>query len=109
MEHAFLPEAIGFCAGLCSMVSFTPQIIKTWREKDARSISLRMYVVTVTGFGLWVTYGVMIGSLPVMLTNSVCLMLSALILAMKWRFSRPDHVARREAAGDAVGAGAPGH
>ncbi len=87
MTPSFLPEVIGFCAGLCSMVSFTPQLIKTWRERDARSISLRMYVVTVTGFSLWVTYGVMIGSWPVMLTNSVCLILSALILALKWRFS----------------------
>ena len=87
MAPSFLPEVVGFCAGLCSMVSFTPQLIKTWRERDARSISLRMYVVTVTGFSLWVTYGVMIGSWPVMLTNSVCLVLSALILAMKWRFS----------------------
>lgn len=108
-SNALLPEVIGFSAGLCSMISFTPQIIKTWRERDARSISLRMYVVTVTGFSLWVTYGVMIGSLPVMLTNSVCLTLSALILAMKWRFSRPDYVARRQGVGDAVGAGTAGH
>lgn len=108
-SNALLPEVVGFCAGLCSMISFTPQIIKTWKERDARSISLRMYVVTVTGFSLWVTYGVMIGSLPVMLTNSVCLTLSALILAMKWRFSRPDYVARRGAVADTVGAGTAGH
>ncbi len=83
-----LPEIIGMSAGLCSMASFTPQIVKTWRERDARSISLRMYVVTVTGFSLWVAYGLMIGSLPVITTNVVCLTLSGLILAMKWRFSR---------------------
>ncbi|HMO43963.1 MAG TPA: SemiSWEET transporter [Phenylobacterium sp.] len=82
-----LPEIIGFVAGFCSMASFTPQIIKTWREKDARSISLRMYVVTVTGFALWVSYGVMIGSLPILATNIVCLTLSSLILAMKRRYS----------------------
>jgi len=83
-----LPEIIGMSAGLCSMASFTPQIVKTWRERDARSISLRMYVVTVTGFSLWVAYGLMIESLPVIATNVVCLTLSGLILAMKWRFSR---------------------
>ena len=108
-SNALLPELIGFCAGLCSMISFTPQIIKTWRERDARSISLRMYVVTVTGFSLWVTYGLMIGSLPVMLTNSVCLALSALILAMKWRFSGPRGEGAPKPAGDAVGAGTTGH
>lgn len=104
-----LPEVIGFCAGLCSMASFTPQIIKTWKEQDARSISLRMYVVTVTGFTLWVTYGVMIGSWPVMLTNSVCLTLSALILAMKWRFSRPGDGDGGKPTADTVGAGTAGH
>lgn len=82
-----MPEIIGFAAGFCSMASFTPQIVKTWREKDARSISLRMYVVTVTGFALWVSYGLMIGSLPILATNIVCLTLSSLILAMKWRYS----------------------
>ena len=104
-----LPEIVGFTAGLCSMASFTPQIIKTWRERDARSISLRMYVVTVTGFSLWVTYGVLIGSLPVMTTTCVFLSLSALILAMWWRCSRSDSVARRDGAGEAVGAGTAGH
>ncbi|HQT51941.1 MAG TPA: SemiSWEET transporter, partial [Phenylobacterium sp.] len=73
-------------AALCSMASFTPQIIKIWREKDATSVSLRMYVVTVTGFALWIAYGILIGSWPVAASNVVCLALSAAILALKWRF-----------------------
>ena len=47
-----------------------------------------MYVGTVTGCSLWVAYGLMIKSLPVIFTNIVCLTLSSLILQMKWRFSR---------------------
>ena len=39
------------------MTSFLPQVIKIAREKDASSVSLRMYVVTVTGFALWIVYG----------------------------------------------------
>ena len=46
-----LSEVIGFSAGLCSMASFTPQIVKTWREKDARSISLRREHLAATGPG----------------------------------------------------------
>lgn len=69
------------------MSSFIPQIAKIWRERDASSVSLRMYVVTVTGFILWITYGVMIASWPVTLSNIVCLALSATILALKWKFS----------------------
>ena len=83
-----MADIIGTGAGLCSMASFTPQLLKIWREKDASSISLRMYVVTVTGFSLWIVYGVLLGSFPVIVTNSVCLVLSGAILTLKWRFTR---------------------
>ena len=79
-------DIVGTLAALCSMASFTPQIAKIWREKDAASVSLRMYVVTVTGFMLWIAYGVLIGSWPVAASNAVCLALSGAILALKWRF-----------------------
>jgi MtN3 and saliva related transmembrane protein len=69
------------------MASFTPQIVKIWRERDASSVSLRMYVVTVTGFILWTVYGVLTDSWPVAVSNTVCLLLSATILVLKWRFS----------------------
>lgn len=78
---------VGVAAALCSMSSFIPQIVKIWRERDASSVSLRMYVVTVTGFSLWTAYGFLIRSWPVVGANVVCLCLSAAILALKWRFS----------------------
>ena len=80
------PDLVGAAAALCSMTSFTPQIVKIWRERDASSVSLRMYVVTVTGFALWITYGALTGSWPVIGSNTVCLILSGVILALKWRF-----------------------
>ena len=82
-----ISDAVGTGAALCSMTSFVPQIAKIVREHDASAVSLRMYAVTVTGFSLWIAYGVMIGSWPVAASNAVCLLLSATILAMKWRFS----------------------
>lgn len=83
-------NVIGVAAALCSMSSFAPQIVKIWRERDASSVSLRMYVVTVTGFGLWIAYGTLIGSWPVAGSNTVCLFMSATILALKWRFRGTD-------------------
>jgi MtN3 and saliva related transmembrane protein len=91
----WIANLVGVAAALCSMTSFAPQLVKIWRERDASSVSLRMYVVTVTGFSLWIGYGVLIGSWPVIGANSVCLVLSGAILALKWRFDR------REAAGSA--------
>jgi MtN3 and saliva related transmembrane protein len=81
--------AIGVAAALCSMTSFAPQVFKIIRERDASSVSLNMYVVTVAGFALWIVYGVMLGSWPLVGSNIVCLALSAVILFLKLRFG--DH------------------
>lgn len=86
MSH--LANIVGTGAALCSMVSFAPQILKMLREHDASSVSQRMYLVTVAGFSLWIAYGVLIDSWPVAASNLVCLLMSAAILGLKWRFSR---------------------
>ncbi len=90
MEGEGLANIIGTAAALCSMASFTPQLVKIWRERDASSISLRMYVVTVTGFTLWSVYGFLVQSFPVIGANLVCLVLSGAILVLKWRFGRDE-------------------
>lgn len=79
-------NAVGAGAALCSMASFTPQILKIWRERDASSVSLRMWLMTVSGFILWTSYGVMLGSWPVAVSNAVCLVASGVILGLKWKF-----------------------
>lgn len=81
-----IANVVGTAAALCSMSSFAPQIAKIWREKDASSVSLRMYLVTVTGFVLWSAYGVFIKSWPVTVSNLICLAMSATVLALKWKF-----------------------
>lgn len=70
------------------MSSFAPQIVKIWRDRDASEVSLTMYLVTVSGFSLWIAYGLLIRSWPVTASNTVCLLMSAAVLALKWRFSR---------------------
>ncbi len=95
METSQIANVVGTGAALCSMTSFAPQIIKIWRKRDASSVSLRMYAITVTGFSLWIAYGVLIRSWPVMGANAVCLIMSATILTLKWRFSRAADGARK--------------
>jgi MtN3 and saliva related transmembrane protein len=86
-----LVDIVGVGAGLCSMASFVPQIIKIVREKEAEGVSLRMYVVTVSGFFLWIAYGALMGSWPVWASNAVNLALAATILALKLRYGPGAH------------------
>lgn len=83
---SWLIDAFGVTAGLCSMVSFVPQIVKIWRERDAAGVSLVMYGVTVFGFACWTTYGVLSDSWPVAVSNSVCVVLTAVIILLRLRF-----------------------
>lgn len=79
-------NGVGTAAGLCSMSSFVPQLIKVAREKRADGVSLRTYMVNVVGFVLWVAYGVLLGSWPVAASNAVNLLLAGAILALRWRY-----------------------
>jgi MtN3 and saliva related transmembrane protein len=83
-------NALGVGAAICSMTSFAPQLVKIWREKDASSVSLRMYVVTVIGFILWINYGLAIGRWPIVASNAICLLMSGAVLTLKVRFDGRD-------------------
>jgi MtN3 and saliva related transmembrane protein len=74
---------IGSAAAICSTASFVPQAWKIIRTRDTSALSARMYAVTVTGFSLWLAYGILLGEWPLIVTNAVCLAMSAFILAMR--------------------------
>lgn len=80
--------AIGLMAAVCTTVSFVPQLIRIWRLRSAREISLTMFLVYSLGVVLWLLYGIFLHSLPIILANTTALALSLAILALKIRFDR---------------------
>ena len=74
---------VGGFATLCSATSFLPQAWQVIRTRDTAAISTGMYVVTVVGFSLWLSYGLLLWQWPLIVTNAVCLVFSAFILLMK--------------------------
>jgi len=95
MDDKLLINAVGTVAALCTIVSFVPQILKIARERDASSVSLRMYMFTVTSFTLWTIYGVLLQAWPLILANSTSLACAATALFMKWKFRDGPGAARR--------------
>ena len=86
---AWIPLALGIVAGCFSTYAFVPQVLKIWREGDTQAISLRMYVLRVSGFALWLWYGVLIGSAPVIVFNILSLILGGTVLVLKARGNAP--------------------
>jgi MtN3 and saliva related transmembrane protein len=78
-------DMLGYVAATLTTVAFVPQAIKTIRSRDTRAISLGMYVTFTTGITLWLVYGLVLNSRPIIFSNAVVLPLAATILAFKVR------------------------
>ena len=77
---------LGFAAGVLTTASFFPQLVKVWKSRSTRDISLAMYIVFCVGILLWLIYGLHINSLPVIAANVVTLLIASAILVLKIRF-----------------------
>ena len=89
-------DVVGYAAGFLATVAFVPQVARTLKARSTRDISLGMYVLFCAGVGLWLIYGLLIASWPVILSNFVTLVLSGTVLALKLRDGwRDEHRAPR--------------
>jgi MtN3 and saliva related transmembrane protein len=78
-------DVVGYAAGFLATAAFVPQVAKTFRERSTRDISLGMYLLFCAGVALWLLYGLLIASWPVIISNFVTLMLSGAVLILKLR------------------------
>ena len=81
-----LIDAIGLAAGLLTTTAFIPQVLKIYRTKSGKDISARMFSLFSAGIVLWLIYGILLQSLPLILSNVVTLALSLTIIALKIRY-----------------------
>jgi MtN3 and saliva related transmembrane protein len=88
--HMTSLDVLGLIATCFTTSSFVPQVWRTWRTRDVSGISLVTYVVITIGLGLWLVYGVLRGDLPLVIANSVMVVLTAAITAMKIAFTKRD-------------------
>ncbi len=79
-------EWYGYLGGALTTVSFLPQVVKTLRTRDTRSISFGMYLLFTGGVFLWLVYGIRLHALPMILANAITLLLSFVLLMAKWRW-----------------------
>ncbi|KAF0103313.1 MAG: hypothetical protein FD187_1195 [bacterium] len=77
------PDLIGYGAAVLTTAAFVPQAVKSWFSRDLSGISLAMYALFTLGVGLWLVYGLFIGSWPVILANGITFVLAGTVLALK--------------------------
>lgn len=77
---------VGIVAAICTTIAFLPQVVKVYRTKHTRDLSLPMYVIFCAGVLLWGLYGFLTGSMPIIVANMLTFFLSLYILAMKVKY-----------------------
>jgi MtN3 and saliva related transmembrane protein len=83
MDAVFI---VGTVAALCTTVSFFPQVIKIYRTRHTRDLSLPMYIIFSIGVFLWMCYGFLVHSVPIIVANAVIFVLTVYIMAMKLKY-----------------------
>jgi len=92
-------ELIGMIAGVLTTLAYVPQVVKVWRSRSARDISLGMFLLMNAGIALWLVYGLLINSPGLIGANVVTLCLTAAVLVAKLKFDRPGQAAPQPGAG----------
>ncbi|MFH1848632.1 MAG: SemiSWEET transporter [archaeon] len=77
---------IGLLAGTCTSIAFLPQVVRTWKLKETRDLSLAMFLVLGTGVVLWTIYGILTKDLPIILANVVTLTFVLLMIGFKLKY-----------------------
>lgn len=76
---------IGYVAGTLNTLCFLPQVIKIWRTKQTRDVSLLTYLGLTVGTSLWLVFGILLNQPPIWIANAITVALTASILVLKIR------------------------
>jgi len=83
-----IADLVGFIAGILTSINIIPQIIHSIKTKKVEDVSLWMFIIYDIGLLLWITYGIMILSYPIMIMDGIACLSSLLMTYIKIRYNR---------------------
>lgn len=83
-------EILGIVAGLFTSFSQLPQLIKTIKEKEAKSLALGMMITLLIGLALWIWYGILQKDTPIVITNIFSVVVNLLLLFFSIKYKKKE-------------------
>lgn len=80
-------EILGYAAGAITCLTFLPQVIKTWKSKSAKDVSLNMFLIAAINEVMWIVYGALLDNWVIILTNAIVLSMSLTMIWLKFRYN----------------------
>ena len=75
-------------AGVIMSLSYIPQVMKIWKRKSVEDISLKTFSILFIGLFVWVLYGISINAYPIMIANSIGILMIGLLLILYFKFKK---------------------
>lgn len=82
------PEILGYIGAVLSSVTFVPQVWYAWKTKSVGDLSIWMIIILLGNVSTWLTYGILLGLMPVIVANSIILALALVMLYFKLTFKK---------------------
>jgi MtN3 and saliva related transmembrane protein len=77
---------IGLIAAALTVIAFFPQLMKVWKTKSTKDISLGMFSIFSFAVFLWFVYGILISNSPVIIANFLVFVQAFAILVLKVKY-----------------------
>ena len=79
-------DLLGYSAGAITSLTFLPQVIKTWKLKSAKDVSLWMFIIAALNEIMWVWYGILLNNWVIISTNLAVLIMSVTMIGFKLKY-----------------------
>ncbi len=81
-------DYLGLIAGALATFAMVPQIIRVFKLKSAREISLLFNTMLLAGIICWLAYGILMKLKPIIFWNTIGATLVALLLYAKIKYGK---------------------
>ena len=81
-------KIVGIIAAVCTTSGFIPQIMKGMRTKRLDDVSPVMCMLLIFGLSLWLTYGIHIEDMIIIVANAFGVLFSIIIIVLRFKYMR---------------------
>lgn len=79
-------DILGYSACAVTALTFLPQVLKTWKEKSAKNVSLMMFIIAFVNEVMWIAYGVFRDDMVIIVTNVIMITMCSVMISLKLKY-----------------------
>ena len=79
-------DLVGYVAAMLTTAAFVPQVVRVWQSKSTTDLSMQTLISFIAGVSMWLIYGLLVTSAPIIVANAVTLVLNLIILRFKFKY-----------------------